>query len=43
MNILIRVFEKGLRISVVDGMAGLERGVLQLDKSHLIVLRGLGL
>ena len=43
MNILIRVFEKGLRISVVDGMVGLERGVLQLDKSHLIVLRGLGL
>ena len=43
MDILVKVFEKGLRISVVDGMVGLERGVLQLDKSHLIVLRGLGM
>ena len=43
MGILIRIFEKGLRISVVDGTVGLEWGVLRLDKLHLIILRGLGL
>ena len=43
MGILKRMFEKGSRISVVGGTVGLERGVLQPDKPHLVVLGGVGL